>query len=169
MPKGYICEEWHWNANYQFTLETVNVYNYEVYNGMLDLDPFGCLKGITQGLSKSLHYAATLAFPHSIVGNAPMHCGTTQNSWSDEECHNKRKYLPQEVTFGIHMHKQARETFQYLLRKKKRYINFSWDKKVKEHGKCSMRGNLATIDLTSSLVIHENHTHISSSSLPHKR
>ena len=84
MPKGYICEEWHWNANYQFTLETVNVYNYEVYNGMLDLDPSASLEEIRQGLPKSLQYAATKASPHNVVVNAPMHGRTTQKSWYDE-------------------------------------------------------------------------------------
>ena len=43
-----------------------------------------------------------------------------QNGWYDEECHDTRRCLQRDVTRGIYTHKQARATFQHLVRKKKR-------------------------------------------------
>ena len=43
-----ICQG-EWVAKYQFTLGTLDV-RCEVYNGMLDLDPFTTLDEVTQGL-----------------------------------------------------------------------------------------------------------------------
>ena len=76
------------------------MYSCGVYNGMLDLDPFVSLEEITHGLSKSLHKAATNAFSHS-TGNAPKLGRVIQNSWYDEECCDRRRYLQREVTQGI--------------------------------------------------------------------
>ena len=59
---------------------TIDVYGYGMYNGMLDLDPFASLEEVSQGLSKSLHYAATNAFLHSTIRNALVHGRATQNS-----------------------------------------------------------------------------------------
>ena len=36
---------------------------------MINLDSFASLEEVTQGLSKSLHYAATNGFPDTTVGN----------------------------------------------------------------------------------------------------
>ena len=57
-------------SKYHFTRETIDVYSYGVYNAMLDLDPFSPLDDVTQGLSKSLHKAATNVFSHTTA-NAP--------------------------------------------------------------------------------------------------
>ena len=50
-------------AKYQFTQEAMDVHTCGIYNAMLYLDPFAPLKEVIQGLSKSLHKAATNAFP----------------------------------------------------------------------------------------------------------
>ena len=52
-----------------------------VFKGILDMDPFASLEEVTQGLSKSLHYASINAFLHIIVSNAPICDIATQNSW----------------------------------------------------------------------------------------
>ena len=57
-------------AKCQCTWETIDVYSYVEYNGVLDLDPFAPLDEVTQGYSKSLHKTDTNAFPHT-AGNAP--------------------------------------------------------------------------------------------------
>ena len=106
-------------SKYQFTGETINVYGCGIYNGMLDLDPFAPLEELTQGLSKSLHKAATKAFPHTTA-NPPKLDRVIQNNWYDEECHDTRRFLQREVTRGIYTHKEAGATFQLLVRKKKR-------------------------------------------------
>ena len=56
-------------AKYQFTWETIDVYSYVEYNGMLDLDSFTPLVEVSQGYLKSLHKTATHAFLHT-AGNA---------------------------------------------------------------------------------------------------
>ena len=66
-------------AKYLFTRETIDVYSCGVYNGMLDLDPFAPLEELTQGLSKSLHKAATNAFTHTM-DNPPKLGRVIQNS-----------------------------------------------------------------------------------------
>ena len=57
---------------------------------MLDLDPFTPLDEVTQGLPKSLHKAATNAYPH-ITTNAPKLGRVVHNSWYDEECRDTRR------------------------------------------------------------------------------
>ena len=79
-------------AKYLFTGETLDVYSCGVYNGMLDLDPFAPLDEVTQGLSKSLHKAATNAFPHTTA-NPPKLGRVIQNSWYHEECRDTRRCL----------------------------------------------------------------------------
>ena len=86
-----------------------------VYNGKLDSDPFAPLE-VTQGLPKSLH-KATNALPNTI-GNAPKFGRVRQNSCHDDEFHDTRRFLQRGVTQGIYTHKQARATFQHLVRKK---------------------------------------------------
>ena len=63
-------------AQYQFTCETIDVYSCGVYNGMLDLDPFTPLDEVTEGLSKSLHKAATNAFPHTMANPPKLDSST---------------------------------------------------------------------------------------------
>ena len=43
-----------------------------------------------------------------------------RNSWYGEEYCDTRRFLQSKVTRGIYTHKQARATFQCLMRKKKR-------------------------------------------------
>ena len=105
---------------YRFTRETIDVYSCGVYDGMLDLDPFAPLDELTQGLSSSLHKAATNAFPHTTANPPPKLDRVIQNSCYDEECRDTRRCLQREVARGIYTHKQARATFQRLVRKKKR-------------------------------------------------
>ena len=45
-----------------------------------------------------------------------------QNGWYDEECHDTRSHLQREATRGICTHKQARITFQCLVKKKISYF-----------------------------------------------
>ena len=68
------------HVKYQFIRLTIDVYGCGMYNGMPDLDPFASLEEVSQGLWKSLCYAATNAFLHSTIGNAPMHGKVTINS-----------------------------------------------------------------------------------------
>ena len=63
---------------------------------MLDLDPFAPLDEVTQGLSKSLHKAATNAFPHTTA-NPPKLGRVIQTSWYDEECRDTMRCLQREV------------------------------------------------------------------------
>ena len=77
------------DAKYQFTRETIDVYNCGVYNGMLDVDPFTPLVEVTQGLSKSLHKSAPTAFPHTM-GNTPKLGRVIRNSCDRRDgCHVK--------------------------------------------------------------------------------
>ena len=69
------------DVKYQFTQGTFDLYTYGVYKGMLDTDPFVSLEEVTQGLSKSLHYASINAFLHIIGSSASICDRDTQNSW----------------------------------------------------------------------------------------
>jgi hypothetical protein len=88
--------------------------------------------------------------PHTMFCNASVHDRPSQNRWYDEECRNTRRCWQQELAIGIH--KQARATFQCLVRKKTReyfvkfegeIINCSLAKTVIEHEECFKRGKLA--------------------------
>ena len=46
------------HVKYKFTWETFDGYNFGVYNGILDLDPFASLEEVTKSLLESLHYDA---------------------------------------------------------------------------------------------------------------
>ena len=60
------------------------MYNCEECNGKLDVDPFARLGEVTQGVLKSLHKAATNAFPQT-TSNALKPGRVIQNSQYDEE------------------------------------------------------------------------------------
>ena len=109
-------------AKYRFTRETIDVYICGVYYGMLDLDHFALLDEVTQGLSKSLHKAATNTFPHTAA-YPPKFGRVIQNSWYDEACHDTRRCLQREVAQGIYTHKQ--ESNLPMPRKEEEEIVFS--------------------------------------------
>ena len=67
------------------------MYNYEVYNGKLDMDPFAPLEEVTQGMLKSLHKPATNAFTHTTSNaSKPGRVSMMRNCVIQGEACNKR-------------------------------------------------------------------------------
>ena len=83
----------------------------------------------TQGKLLKDNSTATQAHQqnHCITANPPKLGRVIQNSWYDEECHDTRRCLQREVTQSIYIHKQAKATFQRLVRKKKRLYLAKFD------------------------------------------
>ena len=113
-----------WLAKYEITRETIDVYSCGVYNGMLDLDPSTPLDGVTQGLSKSLHKAATNAFltqwpmPPNLVESYKI-VGMMRNVVIKGDA--------TQTNSGNLYHKKARVTVQQFMKKKKRlYLYFDF-------------------------------------------
>ena len=85
-------------------------------NGILESDPFTPLDEFTQVLARSLHKAARNAFSHKTDNAANLVesykiVGKMRNVMIRDACN---------ANLGIYTHKQAREIFQCLIRKKKR-------------------------------------------------